>query len=265
MRDILEDAMGQGADPVKTAQEAMKTPLPKRFYKTVEVVSAEGGFAVQLDGKPIKTPARGDLVLPNENTAKLIADEFEAQETEIDPALMPVTRLANTALDGVASDPQAVFEDILIFASSDLLLYRADAPAGLVERQSESWDPVLDWFRDEFGANFILAEGIVHVAQPKEALVIFSACLRSHDDPISLACLHTVTSLTGSALLAMAAGRRFMSATQIWEAAHVDENWNIQHWGEDEEASKRRGLREREFNAALSMLYSLDQNIKIIK
>lgn len=257
MRDIFEEVLGQGADPVKTAQQAMKTPLPKRFYKTVEVSETPNGFAVLLDGKSIKTPARTDLVLPFENTARLIADEFDAQETEIDPAKMPATRLANTALDGVASDPQAVFEDILKFASSDLLLYRADAPAGLVERQAQTWDPVLDWMRDELGANFILAEGIVHIAQPKEAISVFSASLRAHEDTISLACLHTITSLTGSAMLALAVARDFLSPDQVWKAAHVDEDWNIEHWGEDDVAATRRKVREQEFQAAVAMLKSL--------
>jgi len=257
MRDILEEALGQGPDPVKTAQKAMKAPLPKRFYKIVEVSEVPEGYAVLLDGKPIKTPARSDLVLPFENTAKLIADEFEAQETEINSAKMPATRLANTALDGVTSDPQVVFEDILKFAASDLLLYRADAPAELVERQAQMWDPVLDWLRDDLGANFILAEGIVHVAQPKEAISAFAVSLRSHDDPISLTCLHTITSLTGSAMLALALAREFLIDNQVWEVAHVDENWNIEHWGEDVEAAARREARQQEFQAAVTMLRTL--------
>lgn len=260
MRDILEEALGKGADPVKTAQQAMKTPLPKRFYKNVAVSQVPGGYAVHLDGKPIKTPACSDLVLPYENTAELVAGEFEAQETEINPAIMPATRLANTALDGVASDPQAVFEDILKFAASDLLLYRAESPAELVERQAEMWDPVLDWLRDDLGANFILAEGIVHVAQPREAISVFSAGLRSHDDPFSLASLHTITSLTGSAMLALALARRILLTDEAWIAAHVDENWNIEHWGEDEEAAARRKNREREFHAAVTMLHSLSEH-----
>lgn len=236
----------------------MKAPLPKRFYKTVEVSEVPEGYAVHLDGKPIKTPARSDLVLPFENTAKLIAEEFEAQEAEINPAKMPATRLANTALDGVASDPQVVFEDILKFAASDLLLYRADAPAELVERQAQMWDPILDWLRDDLGANFILAEGIVHVAQPKEAISAFAVNLRLHDDPISLTCLHTITSLTGSAMLALAFARAFLPENQAWEAAHVDENWNIEHWGEDVEAAARRKARQQEFQAAVTMLRSLN-------
>ena len=148
MRDILNDLEAgrllSDPDPVRRAQIQMRTPMPKRFYKDVTVAAGEGGFVVQLDGKSVKTPGKALLVLPTERAAKLVADEFAAQGETIDLASMPAYRLVNTAIDGVASDPQAVLEDILRFASSDLLCYRADAPQGLVERQNEHWDPVLD-------------------------------------------------------------------------------------------------------------------------
>jgi chaperone required for assembly of F1-ATPase len=257
MRDILEEALSEAFDPVKTAQRAMRAALSKRFYKTVEVAEKPGGFAVLLDNKPVRTPARNDLLLPTAKSAFIVAGEFDAQETEVNPAAMPATRIANTALDGVASEPQAVFEDILKFAASDLLCYRAETPAALIERQAAKWDPVLDWLRDDLGANFILAQGIVHVTQPREAIALLGATLRRHDDPLSLACIHTITSLTGSALLATALAQQFLVPGDVWDAAHVDEDWNIEQWGEDLEAMDRRKLRKAEFDAASAMLDAL--------
>ncbi|RVB84374.1 ATPase, partial [Mesorhizobium sp. M7A.F.Ca.CA.002.04.1.1] len=143
MRDILNDLEAgkylSDPDPVRRAQIQMKTPLPKRFYKAASVAPIDNGFAVHLDGKPVRTPGKALLVLPTEAAAALVADEFAAQSETIDPVKMPVMRLVNTAIDGVASDPQAVLEDILRFASSDLTCYRADAPQGLVERQNQHW------------------------------------------------------------------------------------------------------------------------------
>lgn len=156
MRDILNDLEAgkqlSDPDPVRRAQIQMKTHLPKRFYKAVSVAPAEDGFAIHLDGKPVRTPGKALLVLPTEKAAALVADEFAAQGETIDPVTMPVMRLVNTAIDGVASDPQAVLEDILRFASSDLLCYRADAPQGLVDRQNEHWDPIIDWARSALGS-----------------------------------------------------------------------------------------------------------------
>jgi len=170
---------------------------------------------------------------------------------------MPATRIANTAIDGVADDPQAVMEDILKFASGDLLFYRADGPAGLVAREGALWDPVINWYRDSVGANFILAEGIVHAAQPREALAVFGARLRSHGGPLRLACLHTITSLTGSALLALAVAEKRLSPQEAWDAAHVDEDWNIAQWGEDAEAAARRAFRRAEMMAAAGLIAAL--------
>jgi chaperone required for assembly of F1-ATPase len=151
MRDILNDLEAgkqlSDPDPVRRAQIQMKTPLPKRFYASVSVAPVEDGFAVHLDGKPVRTPGKALMVLPTEAAAVLVADEFNAQGEVINPVTMPVMRLVNTAIDGVVSDPQAVLEDILRFASSDLLCYRADAPQGLVDRQNQHWDPILDWAR----------------------------------------------------------------------------------------------------------------------
>ncbi len=259
MRDLLND-LTEGLshpDPIRRAQIQMKKPLPKRFYTDVSVTEGEGGFVVTLDGKAVRTPARNPLAAPTRKLAELIAAEWQAQAEEIDPATMPVTKLVNTAIDGVATDTQAVFEDILRFAGTDLLCYRAESPEGLVERQTERWDPVLDWASNALGARFILAEGIVHQQQPQSAIAAFSAALRKHDNATSLAVLHTITTLTGSALLSLAFAEGELTENEAWSLAHLDEDWTNEHWGSDEEAEERRVLRFADFNAATRAFLAL--------
>ncbi|AMX93091.1 ATPase [Mesorhizobium sp. M7A.F.Ca.US.014.04.1.1] len=260
MRDILNDLEAgkylSDPDPVRRAQIQMKTPLPKRFYKAASVAPIDNGFAVHLDGKPVRTPGKALLVLPTEAAAALVADEFAAQSETIDPVKMPVMRLVNTAIDGVASDPQAVLEDILRFASSDLTCYRADAPQGLVERQNQHWDPVIDWART-LGARFNLAEGIIHVEQPRETIAVLGSHLAQRAEPLRLAAIHVMTSLTGSALLALAVDFGEIDAEAAWAAAHVDEDWQIEHWGQDAEAVARRAARKRDMMAAAGLLQAL--------
>lgn len=241
-------------DPVRRAQITSKLPLPKRFYKLAAVAEQDGLFAVELDGRAVKTPARQNLVLPTRDAAQLIADEFAAQEKEIDPARMPATRLANTAIDGIINDPQAVLEGVLRFASSDMLCYRAGSPERLVERQTELWDPIIDWAASELGARFILAEGVMHMEQPREALAAFGVHLGQFKDAFAIAALHTITTLTGSAILALAIAKGEISGDDAWKLAHVDEDWTIEQWGEDAEAAARRAIREREMIAAVKML-----------
>ena len=261
MREILSDLEAgrqlSGPDPVRRAQVQLKAPLPKRFYRDAGLAAAGEGFAVHLDGKPARTPGKLPLALPSEAAAALVAAEFAAQEDVVDPVAMPVLRLVNTALDGVAADPQAVLEDILRFAASDLLCYRADGPQGLVDRQNRHWDPVLDWVRVALGARFNLAEGVVHVAQPRESIAVLGAHLARRREPLVLAALHLMTSLTGSALLALAVEQGGLGAEDAWTAAHVDEDWQIEHWGQDAEAVARRAQRKRDFMAAVRLLEAL--------
>ncbi|MBZ9993535.1 ATP12 family chaperone protein [Mesorhizobium sp. BH1-1-4] len=261
MRDILNDLEAgkylSDPDPVRRAQIQMKTPLPRRFYKEVSVAPVEGGFAVHLDGKPVRTPGKALLALPTEAAAALVADEFAQQGETINPVTMPVMRLANTAIDGVATDPQAVLEDVLRFASSDMLCYRADAPQGLVERQNEQWDPVIDWARASLGARFNLAEGIIHVEQPRETIAVLGSHLAQRAEPLRLAAIHVMTSLTGSALLALAVDFGALDGEEAWAAGHVDEDWQIAQWGQDAEAVARRAARKRDMMAAVSLLEAL--------
>lgn len=259
MRDTFKtimDGLSDG-DPVRRAQIQMKKPLPKRFYKTVETAEEEGGHAVLLDGKPLRTPARRALVVPSKALAERIAAEWDAQAEKIDPARMPLTRLANTAIDGVAAESQAVAEDIIRFAGTDLICYRAEGPENLVALQAEHWDPLIEWAHASLGARFVLAEGVMHVDQPTEAIAAFSAHLRRFATPLQLAAVHTITSLTGSAIIALAVALDAMTAAEAWAAAHVDEDFNIAQWGEDAEAAARRAKRWEEMKAAADTLSAL--------
>ncbi|MDI6026060.1 ATP12 family chaperone protein [Corticibacterium sp. UT-5YL-CI-8] len=260
MRDILTDldaGFVSHPDPVRRAQIQMRTPLPKRFYKEAGVAETEHGFAVQLDGRPVRTPGRAVLALPTHAAATLVAEEFAAQAEHIDPVSMPVLRLVNTAIDGVATDPQAVLEDILRFASTDMLCYRADSPERLVQRQNDIWDPVLDWARSALGARLVLAEGVMHVEQPRESIAAFGVHLSLRQEPLRLAALHLMTSLTGSALLALAVDFGELTGEEAWLAGHVDEDWQIEQWGHDAEAVARRAARKRDMMAAVALLEAL--------
>lgn len=256
MRDIrsdLSDAMSD-PDPVRRAQIQMKRPLPKRFYKDVTTERSEEGFRILLDGRPVRTPGKNILAVPSQAIADRLREEWDGQGEEIDPAKMPVTRLVNTAIDGVAANFDAVADEIVRFAGTDMLCYRADSPEGLVNRQRDGWDPILRWAADTKGARFILVEGVMHQEQPAPAIDAFAAALAAHTDPLALACLHTVTTLTGSALLALALAEGVIDAETAWSLAHVDEDWQIEHWGTDEEAFRRRELRREELDVAASVL-----------
>lgn len=261
MREHLKDIEAGGylsdPDPVKRAQIQMRQPLPKRFYKEAAVVQVAEGFAVHLDGKPVRTPGKAVLALPTRAAAQLVADEFLAQGETIDPVSMPVLRLANTTIDGVAHDVQAVLEDVMRFSSSDLLCYRADTPEALVARQADAWDPVLDWIRSALGARFYLAEGVIHVEQPRESVSAVGLWLHQRAEPFRMSAIHLMTSLTGSALLALAVEARAIDADTAWSAAHVDEDWTTEHWGEDAEATVRRTARRRDFDAAVALVDAL--------
>ena len=259
MRDLLND-LSEGLshpDPIRRAQIQMKRPLPKRFYKDVTINPGKDGHAIALDGKVVKTPARHSLALPTEALAKLVAAEWARQVDVIDPATMPVTRLVNSAIDGVATESQAVFDEIVRFSGSDLLCYRANEPERLVARQSERWNPVIEWAAREIGARFILAEGVIHQQQPREAISAFAAALRKYDMPMELASLHTITSMTGSAILALAFAEGWLPLADVWSLAHLDEDWTIEHWGSDEEAEHRRAQRFEEFQAATDVFSAL--------
>jgi chaperone required for assembly of F1-ATPase len=256
MRELFEDMTGQSPlDPQEAARRAARQPRRKRFYASADVAPGEGGFAVVLDGKPIRTPSGRVITTPVRELAEVMSAEWKAQKDTIDPLAMPMTRFANTVADAVVDRVGAVADDIVKYLRSDLLFYRAGHPEALVKREASLWDPVLFWAADAFGAHFIMAEGIMHVRQPDSAIEAARQALPA--DPWSIAALHVVTTLTGSALLALALKHRVRDADQVWAAAHVDEDWNAEQWGVDEEAAARRAARLVDFRAAAQILDAL--------
>lgn len=239
-------------DPMRSAQLNMRPVLPKRFYNAVSVLEVADGLAIALDGKTARTPARMPLVVESGLVAEALAAEWAAVGNHIDPALMPLTRLVCTSIDGVSRDPAPVAAEIVRFASSDLLCYRAEAPASLVDRQRASWDPVLTWAAERLGVAFAITHGVGHVQQAKALLDEFGLALPSK--PLGLAAFHTITTLTGSAILSLALFEGRLDAPSAWAAAHVDEDWNIEYWGQDEEAAKRRAFRLSDMEAAALVL-----------
>ena len=244
-------------DPVAMARRDLKKSLSKRFWKEVDCVAEVQGFAIHLDGKPTRTPARSHLLLPNRALAEIVAQEWREVGEFIDPSSMPLTRLVNSALDAVTPRRAEVADDCARYASSDLLCYRAEEPQRLVERQALHWDPVLSWARASYGWRFTLAAGVIHVAQPEETIAAVRDHLHTIDNPLRLAPLHVVTTITGSVLLALSLADGAFGPTAIWNAAHVDEDVQMEIWGQDSEALERRKYRERDFRAAATLLAGL--------
>jgi chaperone required for assembly of F1-ATPase len=232
------------------AQANMRPQPVKRFYKTADLAEEGGRFVLTLDGRRARTPGRNPLAAHSRALMVELAAEWERQRETIDPAEMPLTRLINSAIDGVAHTMAETRADILRYAGSDLLCYRAEEPDTLVARQAHAFDPVLRWAADSLGARFNVTTGVMHVAQPPEALAAIGAALDAYDDPVQLAALSVMTTLTGSALLALAVARGFLSPEAAWRAAHIDEDFQAERWGADAEAMARREARWREFEAA---------------
>jgi chaperone required for assembly of F1-ATPase len=241
-------------DPMRAAQANMRPQPVWRFYQAVAVGEADGRHALLLDGRRARTPSRNPLAATSRALMLKVAAEWDRQRETIDPADMPLTRLLNSAIDGVAHTMAETRDDVLRYAGSDLLCYRAEDPETLAERQRLAFDPVLAWAAESLGARLNLAAGIVHVAQPPEALAAISAALAAYDDPAALAALSSMTTLTGSALLALAVARGFLSPEAAWRAAHIDEDFQAARWGVDAEAMGRRQARWREFEAAATVV-----------
>lgn len=244
---------GSEPDPMHAAQKGMKPELPRRFYAQAGVVERDGLFAVALDGRVARTPGKALLAFDDADIAGLIAEEWAGQVERIDPFSMPMTRIANSAIDGVRSAREAVIAEIASYGGSDFLCYRADGPDELMRRQKDAWNPVLAWAADVLGADLAVVEGIVHRPQPAEALAAIRAAVASHDD-LALASLHVVTTLTGSAVLGLAVALGHLEPEAAWAAAHVDEDYQAELWGADEEARQRRAARWREMEAAAKLL-----------
>jgi chaperone required for assembly of F1-ATPase len=253
MRDLFEDIFSnEPIDPTEAARRAMRPQLRRRFYEQAGIQGEGTEYRIVLDGRPVKTPGRRTLAAPTDTLARAIATEWDAQHDSIDPANMPLTRLANTIIDGVADTTSAVAGEVQRYLGCDLVCYRAGGPAGLVTRQTKAWDPVLTWARETLGARFVLAEGITFVRQPVEALAAASAAIPC--DPWRLGALSAITTLTGSALIALALAGGALSIDEAWTAAHVDEDWNMDVWGRDGLALERRAFRFAELQAAMMVL-----------
>ena len=261
--DLGEDFFVDGSerDAVTRVRDASRRTLPKRFYKGVSVEERDGAFAILLDGRPVRTPRQSPLALPTRAAADLVADEWRAQDTHIDPSTMPVTRLVNAAIDGVAGEIDAVAADIAKYAGSDLLCYRAAEPVALVAAQSAVWDPVLAFMRETFDARFAIGEGVMFVAQPPEAVDAIARAVaeiaHGANAALRIAALHLVTTLTGSALLALALYHGALTCEAAWDAAHVDEDEQMRVWGLDAEALRRRAMRFEDMRAACALLEAL--------
>lgn len=249
-QDWFPAAEEPAQNPMKAAQRAMRPALPKRFYKDATVEERDGAFHLLLDGRPARTPARHAVAVPTRALGHALAAEWQGQGAEIDPGAMPLTRIVNSAIDGVAPRRAEVIDDLARYAASDLICYRAAEPERLVAEQAAAWDPILDWARAHLGAHFILSEGVMHVTQPEAAIAVIRARLEERSSPLALAALHVMTTLSGSVLIALAHAAGVLDANQAWSAAHVDERFQESLWGEDEGAMKRRAARESDFHAA---------------
>lgn len=251
MRDFLEDAHKHQDHGYGRHQQLLKPQLPKRFYKQAGTAPVEGGYAVTLDGRQTRTPGdKVPVVLPTLTLAESLAAEWAAQGAEINAETMPMVRLVNSALEGGQEAMGPLREEILKYASSDLLLYRADAPQELVAEQEAHWDAVLVTLARHFGVKFRPTVGIMFEEQPTETLDKLGSALDGLG-LLSLTALTSITGLTGSGLLAIALRHGLVERDGAWAAAHVDENHNIRLWGEDSEASRRRAKRRIEYDAAL--------------
>jgi chaperone required for assembly of F1-ATPase len=218
----------------------------KRFWSEVAVEAAEGGWAVRLDGREVRTPARAPLILPTRALADLVAAEWIAQDGAIRPETMPATRAANAAIDKVRGQLSEVAELIAAFGATDLLCYRAEAPAALVERQAAAWDPLLAWSARRFGVRWQVTSGVMPCAQPKATLDRLSAHVAGFT-AFELTALHDLVALSGSLVIGLAATEGQAPPEDLWQVSRIDEDWQIAQWGEDAEAAAQADARRKSF------------------
>jgi chaperone required for assembly of F1-ATPase len=231
----------------------------KRFWKEVAVEPRDDGWAIQLDGKLVRTPAREALVVPGEALAEAIAEEWRSVEDEIDPRAMPLTGLANAAIDRVAPDTQAFAGGLARYAEADLACYRSEWPPELVERQGAAWDSLLAWARRRYDVDFSTTSGLMHVPQP-QATVDRLAHAVAALDPFRLAGLSPLVTAGGSLVAGLAVLEKALTADQAWEAVSVDERWQLEQWGADGQAEAALENRRRDFMAAARFVGLLGQS-----
>lgn len=231
----------------------MQVKFAKRFYKTATVASHDLGFEVRLDGKPLRTPGGQPMQVPTEALARALAEEWEQQSAEIVPLTMPLTRYVNTALDRVGRDPAPAIGEILGFARSDLLCYRAADQAGLEALQKERWQPLLDWTEERFGACLTVTAGIVPIEQPLSAIEALTREVEALS-PFQLASAAAAAGITGSAVLALALAHRRLDAEEAFRLSRLDEDWQAEQWGEDAEAAERRERARQDLEVSVRIM-----------
>ncbi|SFR31448.1 Chaperone required for the assembly of the F1-ATPase [Yoonia tamlensis] len=219
---------------------------PKRFWKTATATTCEGGFTVELDSRSVKTPAKATLIVPTMPMAEAIAAEWDAQGETLDPATMPITRGANAAIDKVRTQHAEVAEMLAEYGDSDLLCYRAAGPDMLIARQAAAWDPMLEWAAATLGARLAVGQGVMHVAQDPDALAVLRAEVCAFDE-FALAAAHDLISISGSLILGLAVVRGKVEPDTAWLVSRVDEHWQIEQWGADEEAADNEAIKRTAF------------------
>jgi len=222
----------------------------RRFWKDVTV---EPGNGIALDGKPVRTPGRAPLALPTPQLAEAVAAEWRTVGETIDPRAMPLTGLANAAIDRIAADPAAFAAGLAAYGESDLLYYRAEDPPELVARQEAAWDPLLEWARGRYDVHFEPTTGVMHRAQPEATITRLGEAIAALD-PFRLAALSPVVTISGSLVTALALVEDAATPEAVWQAAHVDEDWQAEQWGEDTLAVQAREARRAEFDAGVRFL-----------
>jgi chaperone required for assembly of F1-ATPase len=225
----------------------------KRFYKLATVVADADGFAVALDGRPLRTPGKRKLVVARRGLADAIAEEWNGQGDTVAPAGMRITRLVNTATDHVGAHRDDVRQAVARFAETDLVCYRAEGPADLAARQAGAWQPLLDWLAERYGVALTVVNAMLPATQPQPALTRLAAAVADYDD-ISLTALHSATAACGSLVLGLALAERRIDAEAAWAASVLDESWQIEQWGVDGEAERRRELLRLDIGAAARVL-----------
>lgn len=221
----------------------------KRFYKQVTVICTADRYEIGLDGRAVRTPVRQPLLLPTRALADAVAAEWDRQSENIDPRSMPLTGLANAAIDRVAADPQRFVRDIAAYAETDLLCYRADDPPELVERQAKEWDRLLDWAAQRYDIHFDVVTGIMHRPQPSATIGRLGEAVAARD-AFALAALSPLTTIGGSLVAALAVAENAVGADEAFAATHLEELWQAEQWGEDYLASQARDARRQDFTAA---------------
>ena len=218
----------------------------KRFWKQAAVQATDGGFDIRLDGRPVKTPAKAPLVVPTRSLAQAIAAEWDAQEGKVRPETMPCTRAANSAIDKVSPLRAEVIAELAGYGGSDLLCYRATGPQGLIDRQSAAWDPLLDWAATTLAAPLNVTQGVMHVAQPQPSLDRLTARVAAFG-AFELAAVHDLVAISGSLVLALAVTEGRLSSEAAFDTSRIDNRWQAEEWGEDEEEAEAEAHRRAAF------------------